>query len=711
MTQAQAPTGPFGEPPAQYYHLYKAAFDSSSQGICVFDVVLDEAGHCHDMVYLAANSAFDQHSPLRNVVGKNLRSLLPDVEQYWLDLYARVAATGQSESYENVRGADRWSRVHASRVGGAGSRTVLAAFEDVTERKHAELALQASARRQAFLLKLADGLKAIADPVAVQETASRLMGEYLNADRVGYAEIEGVGDDAMIVLQRDWCRAGTRSVVGRYRLETFGNFVLETSLAGRPVVIDDVSTDGRLTASDIANWTSMGIGAAMAHSLVKEGRFLAYLFVHSGRARHWTEEDIVLLGDVAERTWAAVERARAQDALRKSHEMLEARVLERTQQAAAARDDAERNAALKSRFLAATAHDLRQPLQAALSYLAVLRRKVADPDVESLCDRSKVQLQAMADILDTLLDLSRLEGGAITPQLCDFDVDELVDAVVATYQPMALAKGLKLDQVKGNLTGRSDPALLDRILANLVSNAIRYTSEGTITVRSERHAGTIEIEVNDTGIGISTEASARIFEPFVQLNNPARDRSKGLGLGLSIVRAIAQGLGHRIEVSSELGRGSTFRIFIPEAGQATEASPPAEEAEMPQDAVAARDKLAVLIIDDDPAVLESTAMLLRLENCEVAAAGTCKAAISLIDQGFSPAVIVSDLRLPDGDGRDLILTLRTHAGREIPAILLTGEIQPGKTRPGDQTYEILYKPVDFDRLMAMITKASTEARG
>ncbi len=701
MEQTESPRGPVNEDPAQYHHLYKAAFDNSNQGICVFDLVFDDGGRCRDFIFLMTNTAFDQQSPLRGVIGKSVRSLLPNFEQYWLDLYARVAETGRPESYENyVKDLDRWSRVHASRVGGAGSRTVLAAFENITERKRAEVALEAGARRQAFLLELADGLRSVANPIVIQETASRLVGNHLDVDRVGYAEIEGEGADAIAVLKRDWCRPGTESLVGRYHLDAFGKFLAKEFGAEKPVVIDDVLNDSRISTTDLANWKPLHIGAAIAHSLVKEGRFLAYLFVHVGRPRHWTAEEIALLGEVAERTWAAVERAKAEDALRKSHEMLEARVRERTQQVAIARDDAERNAALKSQFLAATAHDLRQPLQATLSYLSILRRRAENPDVEAICDRCKIQLQAMADILDTLLDLSRLEGGAITPQKCDFDVRELIEAVVTTHQSMAQAKGIGLSLAGEACVGHSDPALLDRVLANLVSNAIRYTAHGEVTVSGARKAGMVEISVRDTGIGIPADATSRIFDPFVQINNPARDRTKGLGLGLSIVRAIAQSLGHRIEVSSESGVGSTFRVFIPEAHRPAGADTGNAAGDVPGPI---QRRLKVLLVDDEPAVADSMAMLLRMENCEVVSAGTCEAAIAVIDNGFLPSVIISDLRLPDGNGRDLIVDLRRHAGVRIPAVLLTGEIQAATTASSD--FEVLYKPVDFDKLMTAITQA------
>jgi signal transduction histidine kinase len=229
----------------------------------------------------------------------------------------------------------------------------------------------------------------------------------------------------------------------------------------------------------------------------------------------------------------------------------------------AAKLEAERANAAKSRFLAAANHDLRQPLHAAGAYLSVLARKLEEPALKEICDKTRQPLAAMKEILDTLLDVSRLESGALEPHVSDFPIDDIFARVVVGNRPQAEEKGLRLVHVPSGCSVRSDPALLERVIDNLVSNGIRYTKEGQVTVQCEPRDGKARITVSDTGIGIPAEALDGIFEEYVQLDNPSRDRSKGLGLGLSVVRYIADVLGHGVEVRSMVGKGSTFVVEVP----------------------------------------------------------------------------------------------------------------------------------------------------
>jgi len=432
-------------------------------------------------------------------------------------------------------------------------------------------------------------------------------------------------------------------------------------------------------------------------------------FLRSNGHREWLRWELCpwydaggSVGGILIFTEVITQRKLGELALADSRALLEARVEARTRDLEAARDEAERSTELKSRFLAATAHDLRQPLQATMTYLGLLGRHVVDAGGRDLCDQSRAQLQAMADILDTLLDLSRLERGATLAHPGDIDVQAVVRRVVDLHRPLAEARGLRLRQTGEACIGRSDPALLERILANLVSNALRYTVEGDITVSCTYVDDGVEIAVADTGIGIAPDAIKAIFDDYVQVDNPARDRSKGLGLGLSIVRSIAAGLGHPIEVFSREGQGSTFRLRLPRG--ARPGAPPDRTAAGP----VASGHLDILLVEDDPAVAESTAMVLRLEGMDIRLAGDCRAAVKAVETGFRPDVVLSDFRLPDGNGLELIGTVRGRLGTPVPAILLTGDIGV-RNLDLPAGCERLQKPVPLERLITAVRQAAASS--
>ncbi len=375
----------------------------------------------------------------------------------------------------------------------------------------------------------------------------------------------------------------------------------------------------------------------------------------------------------------------------------------------AAKNQADRVSASKSRFLAAASHDLRQPLHAAGTYLAILTRRLEKPALKQMCDKARQQLEAMSEILDVLLDVSRLESGAIKPHICNFRLDEMLERVIAGNRPQAQEKKLRLVCLPSGCTVRSDPALLERVIDNLVSNAIRYTREGQITISCERRNGAARIAVSDTGVGIPAEALQDIFEEYVQLDNLPRDRSKGLGLGLSIARHIANALGQRIEVQSKVGKGSTFAIEAPLGAPA----PPLDELSVHAPAaIAGRPRrAAVLIVEDNTAIREATQMALECDGFDVRGVSAGDEALALIGEGFRPEAIVSDYRLPGYDGVEVLRRVRKALGWNVPAALITGDIafQPPQQRELPRC-TVLYKPVTPEELTAAVEELSKDGR-
>jgi len=433
-------------------------------------------------------------------------------------------------------------------------------------------------------------------------------------------------------------------------------------------------------------------------------------FVRSDGQTEWLHWELVpwrglngMIGGIMLFSEVVTKRKLAELALIKSREELEERVLDRTRALETAKNEASLANALKSRFLAAASHDLRQPLHAAGLYLSVLARQLEHADQRAICDKARQPLESMTGILDVLLDLASLESGAIKPHLRDFSVGDLLDRVVVANQLQAEEKGLGLVCQTSECVAHSDPALLERVIDNLVFNAIRYTENGEIAVKCERGENTVRISVTDTGIGIPDEALETIFDEFVQLDNSERDKRKGLGLGLSIAKYIINLLGHRIEAKSIVGRGSTFTIELP-IGKSmlvkSDTRAPSAAADMSGDR-----RPVVLFVDDDPMVAEAMLMMLRVLDLDAHGADDGDKALAIIKSGLRPDVIVSDFRLPNYDGAEVIRRVREALGAAVPAILLTGDKAMQRTDPAKLSdCTILYKPVDPDGLGSLIKK-------
>jgi PAS domain S-box-containing protein len=365
--------------------------------------------------------------------------------------------------------------------------------------------------------------------------------------------------------------------------------------------------------------------------------------------------------------------------------------------------EAERANGVKSRFLAAASHDLRQPLQAATLYLSLLNRYATTPEQKELSAKTRAPLQVMSGILDALLDISMLDSGSITPKRADFGLDSILDRIVTDLRPLAQQKNLRFDYSKTGVVVNSDPALLERIIENLASNAVRYTAEGSVVIRVDEVGDIGRIAVVDTGIGIPEEAIERIFDEYFQFDNPARNIKKGLGLGLAIVKRLAGLLNHPISVHSTLGEGSVFAVDIPLGARAVESSKIAVS-------TADRGPLAVLFVEDDSAVADSLSMVFSMSGIKAASAADGDEAIVRLEEGFRPDVVMSDYRLPKENGLVVVERLRAVLGAQIPAIIMTGDTSLRHIEAQNvPDLSVVQKPVDPETLMALIQEVATKA--
>lgn len=355
----------------------------------------------------------------------------------------------------------------------------------------------------------------------------------------------------------------------------------------------------------------------------------------------------------------------------------------------------------KSRFLAAASHDLRQPLHALGLFAGVLVERIQYPEVRNIVTKINASVEALEALFNALLDISKLDAGVIDVTPCTFPVQTLLDRLGNEFTVRAREKGLALRIPPCRYAIHTDPTLLERILRNLVSNAVQYTNNGGVLVACRKRGKRLLIQVIDTGIGIPADEQQRVFEEFYQIGNPERDRAKGLGLGLAIVKRLALLLSSPLALKSAPGRGSSLSISVP-LGSAV-----APRTGVEPGAWRGRnfDGKSVLIVDDEVAVRESVQILLEVWGCDVAAAGSVEEALELT-RDTPPDLILADYRLRGhSTGIQAIQRVQEQHGAQIPAVLITGDTDPGRLREAKASgFQLLHKPVAPPQLRALLTE-------
>jgi two-component system, sensor histidine kinase len=364
----------------------------------------------------------------------------------------------------------------------------------------------------------------------------------------------------------------------------------------------------------------------------------------------------------------------------------------------------------KARFLAAASHDLRQPLNAIGLLVQALPAQASQSQTAKVAAQAFSCVQQMGEIVDHLLELSQLQAGTVVPEKTVFDVAALLRNVAAMHQPAADRQGLNLHVHAESLWVHSDPRLLQRVLVNLVSNALRYTERGEVRLSACQRGDGVEVCVVDTGIGMNAHALEHVFEPFYQVANPARDARMGHGLGLAIVKGLSDLLHLALQVDSSPGRGSSFTLQLDGSAAASDVAHGAVAGSA--DALLSRpaDRLTgrrVLVIEDHLPSNEALTLLLRAWGCEVWQAASAREALAQAGAGRMPEFIVADLCLPDGDDGCLAtLQLRERAGEHLPAVLVTGEPgEPRAVQARQAGFVVLAKPIKPVQLRAFMNDA------
>jgi two-component system, sensor histidine kinase len=366
-----------------------------------------------------------------------------------------------------------------------------------------------------------------------------------------------------------------------------------------------------------------------------------------------------------------------------------------------AREAADRANQAKSRFLATASHDLRQPLQSLALLNGTLRRLVTGADAVEALSYQDQAIEAMSRLLNALLDISKLESGAIKPERTDFPVSALFEELRHEFASLAANKGLQLQVVPAAECIHSDPSLVGQILRNLVSNAIKYTRAGSIRLSSLRRPNTIRIEVLDTGIGIPADQLQYIYDEFYQVGVATNSSREGYGLGLSIVQRLVRLLDINLDVQSEVGKGSVFALELP-AGEADAVakSSAAESVHVARQTTAPQ----VLIVEDDPAVRDATRMLLKVEGYRVLTAASLAEAQACAAKHPQIALLVTDYHLSNGEtGTQVIASLRDMLGADLRSVLITGDTSSAvRNLQHDERLRLARKPIHAEELLTML---------
>ncbi len=366
---------------------------------------------------------------------------------------------------------------------------------------------------------------------------------------------------------------------------------------------------------------------------------------------------------------------------------------------------AEQASVAKSKFLAAASHDLRQPLHALMLFTSALDQLTRRGAQRRIVDNIKTSVGAMEELFNALLDISRLDAGVLQPEIDHFDLSVLTERLANDFTPEAQAKGLALQVGTCNLVVHSDATLLERILRNFVSNAIRYTHHGGVKIHCVRRDESVRIDVVDTGIGIPHARQQEIFDEFHQLDNAERDRAKGLGLGLAIVERMARLLDHAIGLHSVPGKGSCFSITVPPGDPAVAAG---DEVPWADAVLSDLVGLRAMVIDDEVGGREGMRALLELWGCEVSLAGSEEEAVGVVRaSGHFPDALIVDYRLRDGrNGMQAIERLRRECRPGIPALIVTGDTAADRLREVRASgYQLVHKPVQPAMLRAFLRNA------
>ncbi|MBZ2207379.1 hybrid sensor histidine kinase/response regulator [Massilia soli] len=544
----------------------------------------------------------------------------------------------------------------------------IGAHADIDERKRAE-------ERLRLLDAMSQATRNADDPISVMAVTTRMLGQYLDVTRCPYADVEP--DNDRFTIRHDWTAEGASSTVGVYSLELFGKRATADMHDGKTFCITNV--DRELGESDgAAMFNAIACKAIICCPLVKDGRLVAMMAVHQDRPRNWTDREVALVEETAERSWAHIERIRATEALR----------------------DADRR---KTEFLAILAHELRNPLAPIRSGLQLLRETHDKPATAArVRDMMERQVNQMVDLVNDLLDVARINRGNFELKLARVALADVVAIAVETTMPLIESSGhtLNIDLPAHETLLNVDATRLAQVIGNVLGNAAKYTpAGGHIDIVARQEGQSVRISVTDNGIGIPDDAAHAIFDMFAQVGTSTERAQGGLGIGLSLARRLMELHGGTIELAPRPGAiGSTFDIRLPLADVVVKDTPPAamDGAGVPRRA------FRVLVVDDNEDAADMLATLMEMNGHTTRVANDGAQAL-LIAKEFFPEVAFLDIGMPGMDGYQL-----SEALGRMPQ--LAGLVRIALTGWGDENARARSRDAGFDHhLLKPCTLVAVEA--
>lgn len=557
---------------------------------------------------------------------------------------------------------------------------VLVTFAETTREVLAE-------RRQAFQLNLADALRRLASPVEIMERAAAMLGAHVGAGRAGYGEIDPLL--TTVSVERDWTDGAMESLGGESRpLDSFGPRIIDELKAGRTLRLHDIGADER-SVPYAAGYASIGTRSLLVVPLMKNGAMVAIMYLHHAKPHYWSDIDVQIAEDVAQRTWDAVERARAENEL-----VLASR--------------------RKDEFLAMLAHELRNPLAPISTAAQLLGRGGLDPTRAR--EASKIvarQVNHMSALLDDLLDVSRVTRGTIEVDLKPVDLRAVIDAAIEQVGVQLRAKShrLHVDRQDEAVVVDGDFVRLVQVVANVLNNAAKYSPDGTdIAVSLARHGTRARLVVRDEGCGIDADLLPHVFDLFVQGSRTLGRTQGGLGIGLALVKTLVERHGGHIHLDSAgEHRGTVVTIELPCIDDvAVQAAP----APLEPDATSTSSALRVLLVDDNVDAARSLAFLLEEHGHDVTVVHTGREALA-VAPGLHAQVVILDIGLPDIDGYDVFDRLQRDARCSAAKfIALTGYGQADDVARAMRIgfWRHMTKPASTKTLFGWLNEASELAR-
>jgi signal transduction histidine kinase len=516
---------------------YYLLFNSINQGFCIIEMIWDEQGEPIDYRFLEVNAAFERQTHIKNAVGRTMREIEPAHEAHWFHTYGDVAKTKKTIHFEHK--AERliggWYEVYAFPIDQNTDNQVGILFNDVTQRKREE-------EKQAYLLKLMDSLRSQSNPVEIKLAATRILGEHLAVDRAMYVEYVQKDGEEYWLIDNIYHKREYPLPNGLYPIKSFGRDSYEF-LKGKPVVVHDMLNDAGIEDEAKETFKALSIFAYVAFPYMKEGKCVALMGVHSATPRIWKAEEIELLRETSERTWADVERAKA---------------------------EREKEVLLKHReeFIGIASHELKTPVTSIKTYAEILQENLqenGDTTNALLMVKLNRQINRLANLIVDLLDTTRIAEGGLIYRKKGFNLNVLITECTEEMQRVAGRRQIVLHL--GTLESiTADRERIAQVLTNLLSNAIKYSANGTeINVSSEQNEKEVTVRVADAGIGIPQEYQDKIFDRFYRVGGQSMSTYPGMGLGLYISAEIIKNHGGSITVNSKEGEGSVFQFTLPAA--------------------------------------------------------------------------------------------------------------------------------------------------